>query len=238
LPEPTALEVSGVQAGYGPVAVLHDISLIVPAKQMVCLIGANGAGKSTLMRVLTGTLPCAKGALRLFGKDMAGLLPHRRVRAGVSLVPEGRQVFGALSVEDNLLLGGFTRTAPERADGLGQAYSAFPALAEKRRTVAGLLSGGQQQMLAIGRALMARPSLLLLDEPSMGLAPLLIAEVFARIARLRDDGLAVLIVEQNAEAALAIADQGYVMEQGRVAMSGDAATLLRDPRVQDYYLGM
>ena len=233
----TALAVIDAHAAYGPIEVLHGVSLTVRAKQIVCLIGANGAGKTTLMRLLSGSIVCSTGSIHLFGRDVTAMPPHSRVRAGLSLVPEGRQVFASLSVEDNLLLGGYVRTSAERRKSLDEAYELFPVLAQKRGEVAGTLSGGQQQMLAISRALMSRPSLVLLDEPSMGLAPLLIAEVFARIALLRERGASVLIVEQNAQAALSLADYGYVMEGGRIVLSNRAAVLLGDERVQQHYLG-
>ena len=210
-------------------------TLRVAAGELVALVGANGAGKTTLLRTISGVQPASGGAIRFDGQDLARLSARRRVQLGIVQVPEGRQVFGPLSVEDNLLLGAFARGS---RDGLEHVMAMFPALAPKRREPAGTLSGGQQQMLAIGRALMARPRLLLLDEPSMGLAPRLVAEIFAQIADLKAQGMTILLVDQNARAALAIADRGYVMETGRVVLCGPAAELLRDPQVQQAYLGL
>ena len=232
------LVVQNVDAAYGRIQVLKDVSLRVGEGRLVTLIGANGAGKTTFLKVISGLMPCRSGSIALRGTDIVKLSSDKRVRAGVAQVPENRQIFGRLSVEDNLRLGGYTRSEAERRETLAEVYSTFPILAERRQHPALTLSGGQQQMLAIGRALMARPTMLLLDEPSMGLAPLLVAEVFAIIARLRARGLSILLVEQNAQAALAIADEGYVLESGRIVLHGNAAELLRDPAVQKSYLGM
>jgi branched-chain amino acid transport system ATP-binding protein len=210
------------------------VSLRVGAGELVALVGANGAGKTTLLRAISGVQPAWGGSIRFDGQDLARLHARKRVQIGIVQVPEGRQVFEPLSVEDNLKLGAFARGA---RDGLARIFALFPALAEKRREPAGNLSGGQQQMLAIGRALMAQPKLLLLDEPSMGLAPRLVAEIFACIAALKKLGTTVLLVDQNARAALAIADRGYVMETGRIVLSGTAGELLHDPQVQRAYLG-
>jgi branched-chain amino acid transport system ATP-binding protein len=232
------LAAENVDAFYGRLHVLKDVSLQVGEGRLVTLIGANGAGKTTLLKTISGLLACRSGAIRLRGTDIGRLTSDKRVRAGVSQVPENRQIFGPLTIEDNLRLGGYTRTEAERRETMAEVFRMFPILEERRQHLALTLSGGQQQMLAIGRALMGRPKLLLLDEPSMGLAPLLVAEVFATISRLRAGGLSILLVEQNAQAALAIADEGYVIESGRIVLYGKAAELLNDSRVQESYLGM
>ena len=232
------LEVSGLSAAYGRVRVLEDVSLSVVQGALVALIGANGAGKTTLLRTLSGVQPAAGGTIRFDGVDITRARPRERVRAGLAQVPEGRQVFGPLSVADNLRLGGILREAASSARILAHVWELFPVLHEKRRLPAGMLSGGQQQMVAIGRALMTQPRLLLLDEPSMGLAPKLVAEVFATIRRLRDEGTSVLLVEQNAHAALAIADYGYVLETGRIVMQGPGRELAGNAQVREAYLGM
>ncbi len=228
------LQVDRLDSRYGRIPALSGVSLAVGAGELVALVGANGAGKTTLLRAISGVQPSSGGTIRFEGNDLAPLHARRRVQLGIVQVPEGRQVFAPLTVEDNLNLGAFARGAK---DGLARIFSLFPVLEEKRRLLAGNLSGGQQQMLAIGRALMAQPRLLLLDEPSMGLAPRLVAEIFSRIAALKALGTTILLVDQNARAALAIADRGYVMETGRVVLSGSASELLRDPQVQQAYLG-
>ena len=231
------LEVSGLKAGYGRIPALHGIDLTVRRGELVALVGANGAGKTTLLRALSGVQP-ASGKI-VFEKTAIHTLPaEARVALGIVQCPEGRQVFGPLSVEDNLRLGTYRRGRAEAARSLERVYALFPALAERRGQAAGNLSGGQQQMLAIGRALMALPRLLLLDEPSMGLAPRLVAEIFACIQRLRAADTALLLVEQNAAAALAIADRGYVLETGRVVLAGTGAELLADAGVREAYLGL
>lgn len=237
-PRSDFLVVENVDASYGRIHVLKDVSLKVGEGRLVTLIGANGAGKTTFLKVISGLMPCRSGSIQLGGTEIVRMSSDKRVCAGVAQVPENRQIFGSLSVEDNLRLGGYTRTEAERRETLAEVYSKFPILAERRLHPALTLSGGQQQMLAIGRALMARPTMLLLDEPSMGLAPLLVAEVFAIISRLRARGLSILLVEQNAQAALAIADEGYVLESGSIVLHGNAAQLLADPAVQKSYLGM
>jgi branched-chain amino acid transport system ATP-binding protein len=229
------LEVERLHSRYGRIPALADVDLRVNDGELVALVGANGAGKTTLLRAISGVQATHGGAIRFDGADLARLSARRRVQLGIVHVPEGRQVFGALSVDDNLRLGAFARG--ER-DGGERVYAMFPALAERRRVLAGMLSGGQQQMLAIGRALMAQPRLLLLDEPSMGLAPRLVAEIFAHVAALRAQGTTILLVDQNARAALGIADRAYVMETGRIALEGKAAALLDDPQVRRAYLGM
>ena len=229
------LDVTALSSRYGRIPALAGVDLRVGSGELVALVGANGAGKTTLLRTISGVQPASGGAIRLNGQDLARLSARQRVQLGIVQVPEGRQVFGPLSVEDNLLLGAFARGS---ADGLDQVMVMFPALAQKRREPAGTLSGGQQQMLAIGRALMAAPKLLLLDEPSMGLAPRLVAEIFAQIAALKHQGTTILLVDQNARAALAIADRGYVMETGRIVLQGSAAELLDDAQVRQAYLGL
>ncbi|MDF2466393.1 MAG: transporter ATP-binding protein [Ramlibacter sp.] len=228
------LEVDRLDSRYGRIPALSGVSLTVGAGELVALVGANGAGKTTLLRAISGVQPSWGGTIRFDGADLAHMHAQKRVKLGIVQVPEGRQVFAPMTVEDNLKLGAFARGA---RDGLARIFSIFPALADKRRALAGNLSGGQQQMLAIGRALMAEPRLLLLDEPSMGLAPRLVAEIFSRIAALKTLGTTILLVDQNARAALGIADRGYVMETGRVVLSGSAQELLHDPQVQQAYLG-
>jgi branched-chain amino acid transport system ATP-binding protein len=231
------LEVSGLESRYGRIPALKGIDLGVRAGELVALVGANGAGKSTLLRALSGVQP-ASGKIVFDGEDLSAAPPERRVRLGVVQVPEGRQVFGPLSVEDNLRLGAYRRGGAQASASLERVYAMFPVLAERRRQAAGNLSGGQQQMLAIGRALMGQPRLLLLDEPSMGLAPRLVAEIFACVRALRAADTALLLVEQNARAALAIADRGYVLETGRIVLSGTGAELLADAAVRAAYLGL
>ena len=237
-PATPMLLVEKLGASYGGIRALHEVNLRVERGTLVALVGANGAGKTTLLRTLSGVIKAVEGRILVDGQDVTRLPPEQRVRRGVSQVPEGRQVFGPMSVEDNLLLGAYTRRPPEARQSLERAYALFPLLAQRRAQAAGTLSGGEQQMLAIGRALMARPKLLLLDEPSMGLAPRLVAEIFKTITALAREGMTMLLVEQNAEAALAVADFGYVLETGRTVMSGPGRELLQDERVKRAYLGM
>ena len=232
------LRVENLSSGYGRIAVLRDVSLDIAKGEMVALVGSNGAGKTTLLRAISGVQPITGGAIVFDGKPIHALSAHARVRAGIVQVPEGRQVFAPLAVADNLRLGAWTRRDPDIMRDLDEVYTTFPALAEKRAIAAGALSGGQQQMLAIGRALMARPNLLLLDEPSMGLAPMLAEQILANVAALKSRGLTVLLVEQRAHAALAIADRAYVLETGRITLSGDSAALREDARVREAYLGL
>ncbi|MCC7047840.1 MAG: ABC transporter ATP-binding protein [Alphaproteobacteria bacterium] len=232
------LEVADLGAQYGRVVALHDATLTVAAGELVALVGGNGAGKTTLLRTISGVRPASAGTIRFDGRDITRQAPARRVGLGIVQVPEGRQVFAPLSVEDNLRLGAYARGRERSAEGLARAYRMFPALRQKRDLPAGSLSGGQQQMLAIARGLMAEPRLLLLDEPSMGLAPLLIAEIFAAIADLKRAGTTILLVEQNAAQALKIADRAYVLETGRVVLEGSGAELARNERVKAAYLGM
>ena len=232
------LKISGLHSHYGPIHALHGIDIEVRQGQLVALVGANGAGKTTLLRAISGVQPVSAGTIRFGGFDITRMSADARVRAGICQVPEGRQVFGPMSVEDNLRLGAYTRPKSELAGDLERMYALFPVLREKRALTAGMLSGGQQQMLAMARALMGHPTRLLLDEPSMGLAPLLIREVFRIVESLRDAGITIFLVEQNAHAALAIADIGYVIETGAIVLSGPGPELLDNEQVQSAYLGM
>jgi branched-chain amino acid transport system ATP-binding protein len=231
------LEVADLRSAYGRIEVLHGVSLIVRPGEVVALIGSNGAGKTTLLRALSGVQPIIAGEIHFCGERIDRLPPHRRVERGITQSPEGRQIFGPLTVEDNLRLGAYMRRDKDIARDRDRVFEMFPVLAEKRRHLAGGLSGGQQQMLAIGRALMGKPKLLLLDEPSLGLSPTLVDQILAAIVALRRDGVTVLLVEQNAAAALEIADRGYVLETGQMALEGPAAALLSDPKVKAAYLG-
>lgn len=238
------LEVSNLSARYGKVGALTDVTLAVSAGSIVTVIGANGAGKSTLLNAMMGALPQtghAVGAVRYAGTDVSGWPVERRAVAGMSLVPERRELFGSMSVEDNLLLGGFRRYRARESgwrDTLNEVFDLFPRLRERRAQQAGTLSGGERQMLAVGRALMSKPALLMLDEPSLGLAPRIVREIFHIIARLRETGVAILLVEQNARAALQVADYGYVLETGEVILQGPARELAGDPKVIESYLGL
>jgi branched-chain amino acid transport system ATP-binding protein len=232
------LEIAGLTSHYGRIQALKGIDLQVAEGELLALVGANGAGKTTLLRTISGVLPATGGTIRFDGGDITRASPSARVRMGISQVPEGRQVFGPLSVEDNLRLGGYTRPAGEISADLAEMYAMFPVLKEKRHEPAGTLSGGQQQMLAMSRALMARPKLLLLDEPSMGLAPLLVAEIFRAVRALKEAGTTIFLVEQNAHAALSIADRGYVLETGRVVLQDSGKALLANERVKEAYLGV
>jgi len=231
------LRVAALESRYGRIPALKGIELRVEAGELVALVGANGAGKTTLLRALSGVQPVAAGRIEFCGENVTAASPEARVAAGIVQVPEGRQVFGPLSVEDNLRLGAYRRGRAGTGASLERVYALFPDLAERRAQAAGNLSGGQQQMLAMGRALMARPRLLLLDEPSMGLAPRLVAGIFACVAQLRGADTAIFLVDQNARAALAIADRGYVLETGRIVLAGTGAELLADAGVRSAYLG-
>jgi branched-chain amino acid transport system ATP-binding protein len=231
------LEISGLASHYGRIQALKGIELAVREGELLALVGANGAGKTTLLRTISGVQPASAGTMRFAGADITRVKAARRVTLGIAQVPEGRQVFGPLSVEDNLMLGAYTRNEGMRED-RERIYAMFPVLRQKRHEPAGTLSGGQQQMLAIGRALMARPKLLLLDEPSMGLSPLLVAEIFATIRTLKAAGTTIFLVEQNAHAALAIADRGYVLETGRIVLQDSGPALLANARVKEAYLGL
>jgi len=232
------LRVEALEAAYGSVRALRGVDLEVRSGELVALVGSNGAGKSTLLRTLSGVHPALAGRVLYRGADVTRAPVHERVAGGIILVPEGRQVFGILTVEDNLRLGAHTRPRQEMDDGLDRVFRVFPVLAERRRQRAGTLSGGEQQMLAIGRGLMGRPTLLLLDEPSMGLAPRLVAALFEVIVSLRAGGVTMLLVEQNAHAALSIADRGYVLETGRITLEGPGPELLGAEAVRAAYLGI
>jgi len=232
------LEVEGLGSHYGRIPALRAIDLHVGEGELVALVGANGAGKTTLLRALSGVQPVSAGRVRFDGVDITSASPNKRVRLGIVQVPEGRQVFAPLSVEDNLRLGAYLRSKAEAALGLERIYAMFPVLKQKRSEPAGTLSGGQQQMLAMGRGLMALPRLLLLDEPSMGLAPKLVDEIFACVRALKADSTTIFLVDQNARAALAVADRAYVLETGRVVLSGTGAALLEDDQVKEAYLGL
>ena len=233
------LNVKKLHAGYGRAEVLHGITLAASAGKVITVIGPNGAGKSTLLNALMGALP-AKGTIEYDGRSVALLSLEERVMLGMALVPETRALFSTMSVEDNLLLGAwrqFRLGIKDSAKELSSVYMLFPRLRERRTQLAGTLSGGERQMLAVGRALMGKPSLLMLDEPSLGLAPLVVRSIFATIAALRSTGVTILLVEQNARAALEVADYGYVLEMGEVALQGPAEDLAKDPRVIETYLG-
>ena len=233
------LEVKGLKAGYGRAEVLHGLSLQAAPRSVITVIGPNGAGKSTLLNALMGVLP-AKGQVFYKGEDISRLTLEDRVMLGIALVPEKRELFGSMPVEDNLVLGGYRQMRlrnPRWRDQLEVVYQRFPRLKERRAQAAGTLSGGERQMLAVGRALMSGPELLMLDEPSLGLAPLIVKEILNAVDELRSTGVTILLVEQNARAALAVADHGYVLEMGDMALSGPASELATDPRVIDTYLG-
>ncbi len=231
------LEVSALRAGYGPIEVLRGIDLTVAAGEIVALLGSNGAGKSTLNNNISGLYRPFGGTIRFDGKDIAGTPSMQIVEAGLVQVPEGRRVFPNLTVRDNLELGSYRRGKPARAQNLERVLATFPRLRERLRQAAGTLSGGEQQMLAIGRGLMAAPRLLILDEPSLGLSPLLVEEMFALIRHLNADGLAILLVEQNVMQSLTIAHRAYVLENGRIALQGPAAELAEHPGLRKSYLG-
>jgi branched-chain amino acid transport system ATP-binding protein len=232
------LEVTGLASAYGRILALKGITLRAGAGEVTALVGGNGAGKTTLLRCLSGVQAISGGRILFDGEEITHWPAHRRVAAGIAQSPEGRQVFGPLSVEDNLRLGAFRRGRAETARGLDRVFAMFPVLRDKRALQAAGLSGGQQQMLAIGRALMSRPRLLLLDEPSMGLAPVLVDQILDAVLTLKTQGVSVLLVEQNATAALSIADRGFVMETGRIAHQGSGQALLVDPAVRAAYLGV
>ncbi|MDT3686019.1 MAG: ABC transporter ATP-binding protein [Pseudorhodoplanes sp.] len=232
------LRIDRLVSRYDRIEALHGVSINVVAGEIVTLVGNNGAGKTTLLRAISGVQPIASGSVIFEGETINHMPAHVRVVRGIAQVPEGRQVFTPLSIADNLRLGAFARRDAHIARDLERVYSLFPVLAERRAQLAGGLSGGQQQMLAIGRALMSNPRLLLLDEPSMGLAPVLVEQILATLSSLRKDGVTILLVEQNVAAALAIADRAYVLETGRIVLDGMARDLARDPRVRDTYLGV
>jgi branched-chain amino acid transport system ATP-binding protein len=231
------LEVDEIRAGYGNIEALKGVSLAVEEGEVVTLIGSNGAGKSTTLRAITGLTPASAGTIRFEGKDITRISAQEIVGHGIALSPEGRHCFPRMSVRENLDMGAFRRRGPEVAQDLDRVYSLFPRLQERENQKAGTMSGGEQQMLAIGRALMARPKLLLLDEPSMGIAPILVQRIYQTIGEINRDGVAILLVEQNANYALDVSARGYVLETGRVALTNDSAKLRDDPEVQRAYLG-
>ena len=233
------LQVTDLHAGYGRAEVLSGLNFHLDKGQVVTVIGPNGAGKSTTLNALMGVLP-SRGTVVFDGQDLADATLEDRVMMGLALVPEKRELFGTMPVEDNLVLGGFRAMklkVPNWRGALERVYALFPRLKERRTQLAGTLSGGERQMLAVGRALMSSPKLLMLDEPSLGLAPLIVREIFRTIARLREEGVSILLIEQNARAALEVADHGYVLETGAIALQGPAADLAGDPRVIETYLG-
>lgn len=232
------LEIANLSSDYGRIRALHGVSLAIGEGELVSLVGANGAGKTTLLRTISGIRPASGGSVTFDGRDITKTPPDRRVRMGIVQVPEGRQVFAPMRVEENLLMGAYTRPRREHAQALAKQYEMFPALKEARDKLAGTLSGGQQQMLAVARALMSSPRLLLLDEPSLGLAPKLVDEVFETIVRLREAGVTIFLVEQNAWKALSIADRGYVMETGEITLTDSGQALLTNERVKAAYLGL
>lgn len=231
------LDIDKLDVRYGQIQALKGVSLHVTEGEIVTLLGANGAGKTTLMRTVSGLLRPHAGDIRFRGRSIVRVGADRIVRLGISQVPEGRRVFPTLTVAENLMLGGYTRPPAEAAQSLDQVLRMFPRLQERGKQLAGTLSGGEQQMLAIGRSLMAKPKLLLLDEPSLGLAPIIVRDIFRSLRQIREQGMTVLLVEQNARMALKLADRGYVLETGRIALQGSARELLQSPEVQATYLG-
>ncbi len=232
------LELADVRAGYGNIEALHGISLTVDQGEIVTLIGANGAGKTTTLMTISGCVRARTGSVRFAGRDIGGMPPHEIVALGLVQSPEGRKIFPRLTVTENLEMGAFTRRDPPGVSAdQKRVFELFPILGERRRQPGGTLSGGEQQMLAIGRAMMARPKLLLLDEPSLGLAPLIVSRIFEVIRELNASGTTILLVEQNARMALKAAHRGYVLETGTISMSGPAQEILADPRVRSAYLG-
>jgi branched-chain amino acid transport system ATP-binding protein len=233
------LEVSAIDVYYGDAQALHQLSLQVQAGKIVTLVGSNGAGKTTTLRAICGLLPVARGSLTFEGQPLGPLPAHRRAELGIAVVPEGRELWPQLTVRENLELGAWGRAARRHLAGsLERVHALFPQLAERARQVVGSMSGGEQQMVAIGRALMTRPRLLMLDEPSLGLAPVVVRQVFATIRRLHQEGLTILLVEQNVKQALEVADRAYVVETGRITLQDDAAKLLDHPDVRAAYLGV
>ena len=231
------LKVDNINVYYGNIHAVKGITFEVRQGEIVTLIGANGAGKSTILNTISGQLRSKTGAVSFLDETISTLPPHKVLARGLSQVPEGRRVFLQMTVEENLEMGGYTRSTAENAASISDVYSRFPRLAERRRQVAGTLSGGEQQMLAMGRALMAKPRLMMLDEPSMGLAPLLVEQIFDIIKELHAARTTILLVEQNAQMALSVADRAYVLETGRIVMEGEAAALLEDDKVRSAYLG-
>jgi branched-chain amino acid transport system ATP-binding protein len=233
----STLSIRGLRSGYGKIEVLHDVTLDVARGQIVTLIGANGAGKTTLLKTISGLLRPSAGSITFEGKSIVRRPPHKIVELGISHVPEGRAILKRMTVIDNLRMGAYVRTDSEIAEDIEAALARFPLLSERRLQIAGTLSGGEQQMLAIGRALVARPRLLLFDEPSLGLAPKIVSQIFLTLRELKNEGKTTLLVEQNARQALRVADHGYVLERGRIIYSGSGEELLNMPEVQRTYLG-
>ncbi|HEY6755380.1 MAG TPA: ABC transporter ATP-binding protein [Pseudolabrys sp.] len=231
------LSIKGLRSGYGKIEVLHDVALDVAQGQIVTLIGANGAGKTTLLKTISGLLRPSAGSITFEGKSIVRYPPHKIVELGISHVPEGRAILKRMTVIDNLRMGAYVRNDSEIAEDIEAALARFPLLSERRLQIAGTLSGGEQQMLAIGRALVARPRLLLFDEPSLGLAPKIVSQIFLTLRELKNEGKTILLVEQNARQALRAADDGYVLERGRIIYSGSGEELLNMPEVQRTYLG-
>jgi len=231
------LSIAGLRAGYGKIEVLHEVALTIEQGQIVTLIGANGAGKTTLLKTISGLIRPAAGTIDFEGESIVRRPPHRIVARGLSHVPEGRAILKRMTVLDNLRMGAYVRNDGEIGRDIDAVFARFPVLAERRDQMAGTLSGGEQQMLAIGRALVARPRLLLLDEPSLGLAPKFVTRIFLTLRELRQEGKTILLVEQNARQALQVADRGYVMERGRIVLTGSGQELLNTPEVRQTYLG-
>ena len=231
------LKVDNINVYYGSIHAIKDISFEVCRGQIVTLIGANGAGKSTTLQTVSGLLHSKTGSIEFLGKSLAGVAPHRIVEHGLAHVPEGRRVFLQMSVEENLEMGAYTRPRSEISDSIADVYSRFPRLKERRKQISGTLSGGEQQMLAMGRALMSKPQLLMLDEPSMGLSPILVDQIFDIVNELHRAGTTILLVEQNAQMALSIADRAYVLESGKIVLSGSGEELLESEQVKKAYLG-
>ena len=235
---PALLELDKLEVAYGGIHAVKGIDLIVRQGELVCLIGANGAGKTTTLKGITGLQPVSAGKVVYNGNDVTGMPAFQLVRQGLSMVPEGRGVFGALTIEENLAMGAYSRSdRNEIRQDVERVFGLFPRLKERRKQTAGTLSGGEQQMLAMGRAIMSRPKLLLLDEPSMGLAPLMVQKVFETVLAISGEGVTILLIEQNAKLALEVSNRGYVMESGTITLSGDARDLLSNPKVREAYLG-
>lgn len=233
------LKLDKVNAGYGDLKILFDIGIEINEGEVVALVGSNGAGKTTILRTISGEVKIQSGSISWFGENLAAKQSYARAEMGISHIPQGRGILGSLTIKDNLILGSYTkRTKAKRAELMQRVYDTFPILKDRENHLAGTLSGGQQQMLAIGRAMMMEPKLLILDEPSLGLAPIVVDEVFHILRRLKDQGASMLIIEQNLVKALQIADRGYVLETGRVMLSGESDVLLKDPEVRKAYLGI
>ena len=233
----TILKVNDINVYYGSIHAIKGISFEVNEGEIVTLIGANGAGKSTTLNTISGLLRSKTGSVEFFGESLNKIAPHKIVEKGLVMVPEGRRIFTQMTVEENLEMGAYTQSNAGIKDSMEEVYELFPRLKERRTQVGGTLSGGEQQMLAMGRALMAKPKLIMLDEPSMGLAPILVQQIFEIIETLHRSGITILLVEQNAQAALSVADRGYVLETGRIVTSGSGAALLKSPDIKKAYLG-